>query len=775
MGTVPREVLKWLHSLDLAYSIKNPRRDFANGFLVAEIFSKFFPQDIKMHSFETGLGISSKISNWGLLEKFFRKQNIKIYKKDWDPVIYSAPDASTKLIIKVYEFLTNKTIEEPPTKPTIHPKAGLTQQNLLKDLENKSIQSKTHHMFAEDTTENDDMPAGEAKSNIKKIPHGNNKQLDKAALKQLQGIEIREVEVKPVDKNAMQMRATKSLSIQKSLNEPSFAFSAKPVESAAKHPLTAGYDLSSALTKSVPEIASELLLEALNYTQKSLSDLNSDITTQEAGKYFFANIENVAADIGSAFFEYMSKKAPIIAEIILKNPHEFWTLFSLSFPALERLLVNSDQFLHLIESLCLIGEKMVFSDPASTESLLFKYVLGKAANLMIRNPSKRDILCHLVYMYTASEPQARMKVIQKLSEHLTGYNELVKCLAVFIKYDKEYNEDLHDIFIYYGLLGLENASTYVRTAALAIFSQIATLNYIPILSIVPQLKSLSTDKWWEVRGQVIQCSGTLLSLLDPSTEDSNLLEAVHILKEIIYNVFVPNDSKNVLRIGLIYIAPALHKYPELGDRYVECLLAVRDDIRKSLLESPDESQTQTLMEEGMLVLGSSTQRYKIKSCLILWDSPVVALSLANNVKSNELPNLEESHIDILYACMQSSLENRSAWIEVFEKLKDHLCVALCDTEVCTKAQWILKKFFTSPETYENTLIASKDILLKTLSYILNMKEELCIQACQQLLRHLYTETGIKLIQDYVKMLVKNFQEKYPELYSNSYMADILNS
>ena len=36
-GPVPREIAKWLDSLDLAYEVRNFRRDLANGYLNKKI------------------------------------------------------------------------------------------------------------------------------------------------------------------------------------------------------------------------------------------------------------------------------------------------------------------------------------------------------------------------------------------------------------------------------------------------------------------------------------------------------------------------------------------------------------------------------------------------------------------------------------------------------------------------------------------------------------------------------------------------------------------
>uniref|UniRef100_A0A7S3D4N3 Spermatogenesis-associated protein 4 n=1 Tax=Palpitomonas bilix TaxID=652834 RepID=A0A7S3D4N3_9EUKA len=113
MSGLPREVLKWLQSLDLSYSVKNVRRDFSNGFLIAEIFSRFYPQDIQMHAFNNGIGVSKKIDNWNLLEKFFKKKGITVSKEAMEDVIHCKQDAAARLVESIYTFLTNRTVRTP--------------------------------------------------------------------------------------------------------------------------------------------------------------------------------------------------------------------------------------------------------------------------------------------------------------------------------------------------------------------------------------------------------------------------------------------------------------------------------------------------------------------------------------------------------------------------------------------------------------------------------------------------------------------------------------
>lgn len=115
MSGIPREVFKWVQSLDLTYAIKNVKRDFANGFLIAEMISKYYPQEVQMHGYDTGTGKAAKQNNWTLLEKIFSKHHLDISKELIANVCVSKPGASNDLLTIIYGFL-NKNNKELPSQ-----------------------------------------------------------------------------------------------------------------------------------------------------------------------------------------------------------------------------------------------------------------------------------------------------------------------------------------------------------------------------------------------------------------------------------------------------------------------------------------------------------------------------------------------------------------------------------------------------------------------------------------------------------------------------------
>jgi hypothetical protein len=106
--SLQREIIKWIQSLDLSYSIRNVRKDFANGFLIAEMLSRYHSQDIPMHSFDNGTSLKTKKDNWEQLTKFFKKKGVGITKQMIDDLIENKPNAAIPIIEIIYTFLTER-------------------------------------------------------------------------------------------------------------------------------------------------------------------------------------------------------------------------------------------------------------------------------------------------------------------------------------------------------------------------------------------------------------------------------------------------------------------------------------------------------------------------------------------------------------------------------------------------------------------------------------------------------------------------------------------
>jgi len=130
---LPREVLRWVQSLDLAYSVKNVKRDFSNGFLVAEIFSRYYAKEFQMHSYDNGNSTKTKKDNWAQLIKAFRKIGHPelLNEADAHLILCCEEGNAVTFISKIYEVLTQRKVQNQIKNPTVGKVAGYSKETGL--------------------------------------------------------------------------------------------------------------------------------------------------------------------------------------------------------------------------------------------------------------------------------------------------------------------------------------------------------------------------------------------------------------------------------------------------------------------------------------------------------------------------------------------------------------------------------------------------------------------------------------------------------------------
>eukprot|EP01018_Ginkgo_biloba_P006474 Gb_11052 [translate_table: standard] len=109
MHVLRRDVLRWIVTMNLSFPIKNIKRDFSNGFLVAEILSRYYPQEIQMHSFDYGTKLAKKRDNWEQLKKVFAKVDFSASHDEIENIVNCGPNNGIgPLLERLYGFLTHK-------------------------------------------------------------------------------------------------------------------------------------------------------------------------------------------------------------------------------------------------------------------------------------------------------------------------------------------------------------------------------------------------------------------------------------------------------------------------------------------------------------------------------------------------------------------------------------------------------------------------------------------------------------------------------------------
>jgi len=234
MGDVnlPREVLKWVQGLDLAYSVKNVKRDFSNGFLVAEICSRYYAKDFQMHSFDNGTSTKTKKDNWAQLIKVFRKIGLSdlLTEQEAHLILCCEEGNAVNFITKLYESLTQRKVQTQVKKPTLGRTAGYTKETGLAKVraalkradlrgEDSDILSvarvastvvDSHERFLQDerSTEPDRYSASSINLRPTQQPPKSLSELDDSGPQ----VRVKEIQVKQIDRNVTHLRASKMMS-----------------------------------------------------------------------------------------------------------------------------------------------------------------------------------------------------------------------------------------------------------------------------------------------------------------------------------------------------------------------------------------------------------------------------------------------------------------------------------------------------------------------------------------------------------------------------------
>ncbi|KAJ1482496.1 hypothetical protein T484DRAFT_1952072 [Baffinella frigidus] len=752
MAGLSRDILKWLQSLDLSYSVKNVRRDFANGFLVAEIFSRYFPHEIQMHSFDNGLGLPRKLGNWSLLEKFFERKRVPISRILIDNVIHCKGEAAIPLLETIYTCLTSKKVYS--VRPTnddelIPPFARNTASFVIKEnirdselATNLQDDDTTKHRTAallqehENTLRNERVsepgrftgPASPNRSNQRVLPRPMPKEEETGR------VEFKEVKLRTVDRNISQLRSSRDGN-GSSLPQGSEGGGGEGGDGVLGRLQSNGVQNALALVKPITTVLNEIVAQALDPRELKLLDQNKDKIVSLVDRLVSSKI---AADVAQRVLEAIRKQCEELMQSLLNSPKEFWRLFAI-FANVLSLPETSPCYSSVLGLLCEIGTKMTEKDAFVACGLFGEYGLPKLVPILKAKPSKRKGLLWMTYCFC--EASMHLSVIKALQDALDDMGCFLQCIVILMHQEEgfsEESEDLLDLYIYYAMTGLGHQSASLRASALSMLVLVAEQSPLLVMPMLEKLEAMRDDGWWEVSAQLLRVCAALLAQEDLSPREAEC----ETVRNLARDVLRASQSPLVRKIGVSCLAPCLKRHGgALMEDYVAALQALNERDFSAVMATDHHHQ----------ILGNSLSHMPIISPIHALPPLLVAETLARKIEESQLENLENEHVHVLLEVLAVPFDAQdeatcAGWLAVFKKLELHVYVALADQELADNIVAVLHRWITyfPPKSAEShDVLATFSTLAKSLKLVFNPENnpndpapDVCKRAAFGLVRHL---------------------------------------
>eukprot|EP01084_Bolivina_argentea_P268335 455733_1 len=520
MSGLSREVLKWIQGLDLSYSVRNVRRDFSNGFMVAEILSRYYPHDIEMHSFDNGCNINTKQDNWNQLKKFFNKIEFEYNTEEIMNIIKcDTKSQSVKLLInRLYQTITNKKLRAPPKikeNKLIPPYAfntaskTVTEEFRGKNVENSDINTTKQqarniiNQHQELQFQQKTLRGNSVKKHL--LSSGRvARRTVKTTNNEMQNVTfIKDVEVKKVTESLLTLRnSTSGLMVQQNAvdneinnNNNIDIVKQSPVhntnsntneilENIDPNIMTNNNNIANnnmvMVIQSIDEIFQNCIqfcirneIIDIDFFSISLNEEETQSTTITLFFEMFYNFNNceICNKLINIIECMQTEFISSICQSAVCSPKQFWrimNIFCKGFDILDESSILFDKWLCFGKEFVKI---LIRSDNGFIFDLFCDFGLKSFISILSLHASKRKYIFEFIYLFlnTDQEKIIFLKRLQK--EFNINDNKFIENIAMFIECDNNNNnnnnyisQQLLDIYIYYSISGLTHISPKTRAA-----------------------------------------------------------------------------------------------------------------------------------------------------------------------------------------------------------------------------------------------------------------------------------------------------------------------
>jgi len=685
-----RELLKWLQSLDLPYSVKNVKRDFSNGFLVAEIFSRYYQADVEMHSYDNGQSLQRKLDNWAQLYKFFAKRAIKLDRELVNDVVHcKSAEAPVQLISQIYTQLTGREVRPAarvgdgaslgvdPTETPAYARpnatsllaANIKESELTTTLEDQTAaqarakalideHSATLRQDREVDTTRFQSSSGYGSSAMQRVLRGPPKPVSQ----ELESAQVRfqEVKVRSVDRNIAQLRASRDPQLQgggaaSPSVGPAASVSAVSEVAAASPPPVVVADTGAGVLQILSERVGAV--EGLGVMPGG--------SPADIFNAFLDQLNKIPPAASVRAIDSANVDASALAAACVSSPKQAWQLFDL----LSKVLACADDrglFSAVVALLCTVGRNVVATTDASFgEAMLRDFGFASILPLVKALPGQMRELLQVVFAFSADTPRAHINVIKALQDKLADQTMFIMALTALVRLETAFDDNLLDLYVYYCVIALGMASCRLRAAALSMLPVVVGQSRELVVQMLPRLVVIAEDPWWEIQAQL---GKVCCALLPGAGEEAP--QVITLLKGVL-----DNRCPSVQSLVLSETAPLLAARPALLAPFLQNLLAMPVPQR-ALLLAPGS--------DPVPLPAVSSDSYALNPLPASWPALAVATELILSTKAAKLDNLESSHAQVLAALLAGPFNpaEQSEWRDWLLSAKDYLYVALCDEELC---------------------------------------------------------------------------------------------